>query len=160
MYHHLCDCLFVTTEPHTTDLADLCVTLLLLAPGGASTQIIFRHKAAGHPKHADEEAAENDARNGCPCHNQQPTTVANYDGSTSTSCSRRGGSSAVPTRDSNGTCTVPEGEGSHADGEGGRGRMGTVPVSRADFWGASHLGYGVTEVSSYFVTCTTLKLIM
>ncbi|CBJ49083.1 conserved unknown protein [Ectocarpus siliculosus] len=122
--------------------------------GGASTQIIFRHKAAGRPEHADEdEAAENDARNDRPCYHQQPSAaVANYDGNTNTTttttttCSPRGSSSVVPTRDRNGTCTVPEGEGGCADGEGGRGPVDTVPVSRADFWGASHLGYGVAEV--------------
>ncbi|CAN0563574.1 unnamed protein product, partial [Ectocarpus sp. 12 AP-2014] len=120
--------------------------------GGASTQIIFRHKAAERPEHADEdEAAENDARNDRPCYHQEPATaaVANYDGNTTTTtitCSPRGSSSAVPTRDKNGTCTVPEGEGGCADGERGRGRVDTDPVSRADFWGASHLGYGVAEV--------------
>lgn len=30
----------------------------------------------------------------------------------------------------------------------GRGNESSVPVSERDFWGASHLGYGVSEVRS------------
>lgn len=82
----------------------------MTAPGGASTQIIFRHET--RDGHLPPEAL----------------CLGDAD---------------------HHACEFADGLGDErvsVQAVEGRGSAETVPVSHSDFWGVSHLGYGVTEV--------------
>lgn len=97
-------------------------------PGGASTQIIFRHaEAQQHQQQAQQAGLDADKES-----NSQHVFVStgNLDG-----------------------IANAEAFSSEAKGGGGGGAMSTPrngasddPISPDDFWGMSHLGYGVMEV--------------
>lgn len=119
--------------------------LPLCDAGGASTQIIFRHDGSGRDSaglQAGHAAGEPAAA----------ATIKDSDNTTNDGNSRasRAGLTARDVGDA--------GEEDCQDGDDGstfarfreqerEGGVSSVPVSQSDFWGASHLGYGVGEVS-------------
>ena len=118
--------------------------------GGASTQIIFRHDGSGRDSaglqagHAAAEPAAAATIKDSDGHCCDNTT---NDGSSRAS---RAGLTARDVGDAGGEDCEDGDDGStfarfrEQEREGG---VSSVPVSQSDFWGASHLGYGVGEVS-------------
>ena len=108
--------------------------------GGASTQIIFRHK---------QEAKEEQQQR------QQPEQQQQDDDDEDERRARENGSGSGRARVSETPAASQGGSGDYdpldnrrvpLEAIEERGSVPTVPVSQSDFWGASHLGFGVAEV--------------
>ena len=99
--------------------------------GGASTQIIFKHRHDGSGQ--DSLSLE---LGKAACEPAAPATIKDGDGHCDDSYTANASilGAELTARDVNGE-------------EGRGGSVSSVPVSQSDFWGASHLGYGVAEVS-------------
>ncbi|CAN0400608.1 unnamed protein product, partial [Laminaria digitata] len=126
--------------------------------GGASTQIIFRHKQAPEEQIQDKEQKQKQEEENQQQQQQQQEESKEKDSderrareSGSRSGRARIMSEAPPAVDqsgSDGGYGPPEADRPVPSEEAieGRGSVPTVPVSQSDFWGASHLGFGVAEV--------------
>lgn len=147
----------------TVDVHWLCLAPLVGRPdaGGASTQIIFRHDGGGHD--GDGPQAGSAASRPATSTTIKDTKDAE-DGDNSTGNTAGRGDVDVA-NDSVSAAELDTHEDDNEEGgeggeggdhshlrdlpEQGRGLGGSssAPVSQSDFWGASHLGYGVAEVS-------------
>ncbi|CAM9552088.1 unnamed protein product [Pylaiella littoralis] len=126
--------------------------------GGASTQIIFRHKDGDHRKGYDVSRTHRDDSH-FTSNNRSSRSGSGSGGgsssSSSSSCDSPGAGQSARYSGSDDARATQEEEG-EGEGEARAGEVEqaearsqqtfTAPVSQSDFWGASHLGYGAAEV--------------